>query len=332
MAGKASKRRKRRRTAGIVNKYQEAQKIDSLLKEDKVKQPKIINNRFVTNAVHVYRDGRWTSVDASTEDFPLAIKMTITPEWAWDVVCNRNRKNRRPRQDRIDKYIKDIINDNWHVINNGIAFTKDGSLADGQHRLLAIADAQRPVEAFVIFGLEEKAIASIDEGASRAIHDVAQMLGITASAKQFAITNYILEINGAKRSTPKHESIKMFGRHKEAVDFVSGRLNKGGIAKAPVMAVCVRAYYNVDRAVLTRFIQILQDGVTKGEHEQPAVALRNWLFAHNKSSTGPARYETYCKTQYALVKFINETPVSRLYGLKDEQFPIPEDRLIEQLS
>lgn len=67
-------------------------------------------------------------------------KVFVTPEMAYDwLVHNTNNRDLRP----LDVlYLKQcILSGNWRVTHQGIAFYADGELADGQHRLNAIADA-----------------------------------------------------------------------------------------------------------------------------------------------------------------------------------------------
>ena len=253
--------------------------------------------------------------------------MRITPEWAIDVCGERNDNNRRVRQDRVDKYMKDIINGNWAVINNGIGFYKKGILADGQHRLWAVVEAQQAVNMLVTFGINPQDMPHIDEGAPRSTTDVANMMGIEGGTKHLGVSNYILEQLGVKRVTPKHEQIEFYGRHHEAIKFVCDRLNKKMIARSPVLAVCVRAYYSVDRAKLERFLSILQEGMIQEENDRAVLLLRNFLLSNNNNS-GPFRAEMYQKTQTALKHFLDRNSVQRLHGSKEELFALPDDVLL----
>lgn len=275
--------------------------------------------------VVIYENGVWQTVEKSSRDFPYPVKMKMTPELAQEILSERNLNNRSIRNDRVDKYIKDIVNGNWSVINNGIGFYANGSLADGQHRLLAIAMAMIPVDVIVVFGMEKESITAIDEGASRTTKDVANMMGISTTNQKLAATNYILEYKDQKRRTPRNEQISFMQRHMQAVDFVTSKLSRKGITKAPVLAACIRAWYSVDHEILARFLDILDSGTYNGDTELSAIVLREWLLKNSSNAHGTFRMEIYRKTEASIVNFANGTPVTRLYGMNEEQFPLPEE-------
>lgn len=291
--------------------------------EQSAKQPKA-PNKFIKSPVHIFEDGEWKIVEESNYKFPHPINMTITPDWCLDVLTYKNELNRRVRQDRVDKYMQDVLKGNFEVINNGIGFYKDGTLADGQHRLWAIVEAQQEVDVIVVFGMNKSSLPHIDEGASRSTKDVANMMGIEGGNKHLGVSNYILEVKGIKRTTPKHEQIDFYRRHSRSIMFVCSRLNRKMIARSPVLAACTRAYYSADHDRLERFLEILQDGYLKSEDESAAIMLRNFLLQNNNNS-GSFRLEMYYKTEMALKHFLDYNTIKRLYRASTEQFPLPED-------
>ena len=320
-----------------VNKYEQeaaqlatsnpAQEIQAVLKEQqKIEVVPDSDQKKIKNPVQVYINGRWAVVDADTMDFPISIKMKIMPEWAFDCVTNRNPENRRLNEDRIAKYKRDIINNNWHVINNGIGFYTDGSNADGQHRLWAINDTQIPVTAFVVFGISKDALMAIDEGKKRTVNDKLKMTGHDTKGGVVPVTNYLLEQKHAKRKLPDHEICEFFVRHQEAARFAVDRVHKRGVGKAPVLAVIARAWYSVDRKRLECFCEILETGHYVEDSNQAAFRLREWLMASTSASnSGSWRAQCYRKAEAALVYFLQEKPMSKMYGVKDEQFLLPEE-------
>jgi len=280
------------------------------------------------NPVEIYSkdEKRWMVVDESQYDFPLPVKMKVTPDWALQVLTERNNNNRNVRDDRVEKYIADLVHGNWEVINNGIGFYKDGTLADGQHRLWGIVESQQTVDVIVVFGMSKSAIAKIDEGAPRSTKDVATMMGLEASHTRLSVTNYLLEQRGTRRTTPRGEQIAFYERHKDGVEFVVSRLKKQRVAKAPVMAAILRAWYNVDRDKLSRFCEVMDSGMANDKSEHSPILLREWLLRNNNNS-GPFRLEMYRKTEGAICAFMEGRAIEKLYQKQDEQFPLPEEKL-----
>jgi len=101
---------------------------------------------------------------------------TITPTKARAMLAQNN-GNRRIRPAVVDKYTKDIQNGNWLLTADAIRFDSDGKLIDGQHRLLAIVQAGRPVKTVVARGVDHGVASVIDTGAARNLANVLTWLG-----------------------------------------------------------------------------------------------------------------------------------------------------------
>jgi len=67
-------------------------------------------------------------------------RMNVTPEMAQSWLDAANTGNRTMTRRVVSKYADDMIAGRWiDTHQNAIAFYDDGSLADGQHRLGAVA-------------------------------------------------------------------------------------------------------------------------------------------------------------------------------------------------
>ena len=67
--------------------------------------------------------------------------------------------------------------DEWLVTHQGIAFDVNGVLVDGQHRLAAIIEADRPVELTVFTEVAEGTFDVLDIGKRRTAADVLAIEG-----------------------------------------------------------------------------------------------------------------------------------------------------------
>jgi hypothetical protein len=100
---------------------------------------------------------------------------TITPEQATKMLRG-NDHNRNVRPARVDRYARDMADGNW--VPNGEAIVMNGrTLIDGQHRLLACAQAGVPFKTVLVTGVALDAITTIDSGASRSLADVLRLKG-----------------------------------------------------------------------------------------------------------------------------------------------------------
>ncbi len=97
----------------------------------------------------------------------------ITPKEASNIVATRNPKNRRPNKYHVAALAKNMTNGTWRYNADPIRFDANGILIDGQHRLLAVAKANKPILFKVVYGLDPECFKSIDiEMKSRNLHDL----------------------------------------------------------------------------------------------------------------------------------------------------------------
>lgn len=98
-------------------------------------------------------------------------KVKVTPAMArkW-LTCNRD-NNRRPKTAKVTAYARDMRAGRWLLTGEPIKFDTDGFLMDGQNRLLAVIEADVPVEFSVMEGLDPAAMLVMDSGASRSFAD-----------------------------------------------------------------------------------------------------------------------------------------------------------------
>lgn len=102
---------------------------------------------------------------------------TITPHMA-QVYLTHNVSNRKAKEKIIEAYSKEMKEGRWMLNGDSIRFAIDGSLIDGQHRLLACIKSEKPFTTLVTRGLESDSMATIDNGAMRTAGDVFFINGI----------------------------------------------------------------------------------------------------------------------------------------------------------
>jgi len=96
---------------------------------------------------------------------------TITPRIASSYL-ELNHNNRPLRKTHIRSLAFDMINGDWQVTHQGIAFDTNGTLIDGQHRLHAIIEAGVPIKMLVTTGCSASSFSILDRGANRKPSDI----------------------------------------------------------------------------------------------------------------------------------------------------------------
>jgi hypothetical protein len=111
----------------------------------------------------------------------MAIKTTvktINRQYA-EKVLEKGSQNRSISDNKVNQYARDMLNSQWVLNHQGIAFDDDGNLIDGQHRLAAIARSGCTVDMLVTTGipkLSENGLAihvmdTVDRGRPRSVGD-----------------------------------------------------------------------------------------------------------------------------------------------------------------
>ena len=320
-----SRTKKRRNRLSPVSAVAATRKIEGLIAGVK---PEILDAGMVQHPIWVYMDDKWVVAEKDKKKFPFPVLQQVTPEWALEVLTERNGKNRRREPRRVRKYANDIFNGHWHVINNGIGFYEDGTLADGQHRLEAVVECEKTVPMIVVYGVDPSAMVAIDEGRPRSNTDVGKLMGLNTSNTAMSTANYMLEYYNVKGTMSRGDTMAFFSRHENAINSVISMFTGGsrpkGILIAPVLAAISRAWYTVNRDRLAEFCRILNTGMTSNESDIAALVLRNFLIRKMSENTGGAREEKYRKTESAIVHFLDGSYIKNLQGMSQEQFKVPE--------
>jgi len=250
----------------------------------------------------------------------------IDPETA-ELYLEFNKVNRRLKQTVVEKYARDMSAGRWEMTHEGIAFDVDDNLCDGQHRLKAIMLSGVTLCLLVTRGLPREAKKAMDQGEKRTAVDRLAFEGVRAHQRELAVAKIMLSYK--RKSFSHSEIIENFFKHREAITFVQSQFpaHKTRVTTANVMAPIARAWYSQDKERLTRFCEVLYDGVG-GEEERIIIVLRDYLMGL-KTVSGEITHEIYMKTERALYAFLNNERIRNLLIASRELFPLPDDAQAE---
>jgi hypothetical protein len=246
--------------------------------------------------------------------------MLVTPALAAEWLKS-NTNNRALSEVAVRAMAAAITDGRWVTTHQGIAFDRDGTLIDGQHRLHAIVLAALPVTMEVTSGLDRSAIDAIDNGGrgSRRVVDVLRIKdGITLSSSEAgALTAAVALLSvGTLMSSGR---ISIFGlRAARATHGVAlaavvdalGRDHHARLSPAPVMAPLIITYA-VEPKGTVLFAEMLKTGENLSAGH-PALALRNFLLTRPGLSGGEAREDVSLKTFAAFGAFAEGRTLHRL--------------------
>ena len=235
--------------------------------------------------------------------------MVITPELAREFLT-KNKKNRIIRTNRIKQYATDMKNGKWELNDQGISFHEDGSLANGQHRLLAIIESNTPTEMYVTYGVPNDSNI-YDRGAARSTSDTLTIGGYDSDV---ANTNVVSGINFLftyfKGRTPTDAMVAAFcDDYHDIVVEASSVTNSGGgspkiTRKAPIVAAAACALIcGIPADGLRSFFSVVNTGFSEGKNQAAAIVLRNYLLMGYGKGTLEEKKYLFAFTPQAICDF-----------------------------
>lgn len=218
--------------------------------------------------------------------------VSITPDMAKKWLAVNHQNNRAVIISRVRQYADDMTAKRWRITHQGIAFDEQGRLVDGQHRLLAIVQANIPVNMYVATGLDEGSIFAIDGGRSRNLSNVLEITGALPKnvAARYVVARATIihrllynDIRGAQINKTQFDAIwSKYGDDLTWADaHIKGSYGAGvldrKIRSAPVVGAIVVAHKVMPKQVEEFSDQLLSGlGVDK---DDPAISLRRHLDA-----------------------------------------------------
>lgn len=257
----------------------------------------------------------------------------VTPEIAAEWL-KLNGNNRRVDGRRVAFLAQQILDGNWALTHQGIAFWDDGTLADGQHRLMAIVKSGVAVKMLVTRGIAKPAIHAIDIVRPRSTQNVLHFLGMPVSCQTVSCARIMFvqrEMTkqgnaswpGGQIPTEKFACFLAFAM--EAIEFGYVKHSKG-VGHSCVQASIASAWFTQDRDRLARFKNILCEGVDAASDESAAMRLRDFLMTTHLTVGGQLqRQELFRRCCTAIRAFLECRPLSKLYCRADAAFDIPDD-------
>jgi hypothetical protein len=133
---------------------------------------------------------RYSGTKTLTIDGPAARRLLAT-----------NTGNRHVSARRVSSLAQQMRDGHWENTGEPIIVSDEGILNNGQHRLLAVIEADASVEMDVRFGIPRKAFVKTDTGAARSPADILSIRGVTGAAA-VAMTLRLLLLY--ERGLPEH--------------------------------------------------------------------------------------------------------------------------------
>lgn len=145
----------------------------------------------------------------------FVIKAKIGKVFALDFF-SRGKNIRSESKATVDQYARAVQGDQFRNTGDTLKFSRSGRPGDGFHRLNGVADADKPIETFLAFGIEDDALDCVDQGNTRR---PAVVLGV--DKKVLAACKAAERAGSAKKTIRKmsiHEQREVVNKYAGAVD------------------------------------------------------------------------------------------------------------------
>ena len=151
--------------------------------------------------------------------------VTMTPQWASQLLGQTTQKNRKFKKRHIDRLTHTIKTGGWLLTAQGIALDSSDNILDGQHRLAAVVKAEKPIQIMLGRNLDPSIFNVVDTGATRTAGDALEILGsvkgktIAAALKNYQFYYQYPKIRWSGSQTPYHSEVtKLYEIHKDYVE------------------------------------------------------------------------------------------------------------------
>ncbi len=261
--------------------------------------------------------------------YNLALDLTPPLAAAW--LSEFNTHNRKLVDAHVERLAREMKADRWRLTHQGIAFSTNRVLLDGQHRLWAVVLSEATVPMRVFFNEPAEALGCVDAIRARTNDELISLaagMGPVTKGELATLRAMIIGLNAYDRMTAGEEA-QLLAKYRPAVDFAHEILPTAryrGIATAVTRGVLARASYSASRERLRHFGDVLQTGIASSEQDQPVTLLFRFLIDAAQGRRGrPEVRERYGKTQRALAAYLAGESLGRLFAATSELFPLPNE-------
>jgi hypothetical protein len=256
---------------------------------------------------------------------PHSETILVTPELAANWLTH-NTLNREVRKARVRTYAKDMTAGRWLFNTQGITFAADGTLIDGQHRLMAVVQSGCSVTMVVWFNVPPTTRDVIDLVGPRNLADIARLTKIQAAVSVAMMRGLGHRGGGADTATMAERSA-FYRRFANEIDSVIAKFPtiRRGISQANVLAAIARASLYLSESDINQFCEVLQSGMPTGDsRDVTVIKLRDRLLQSGHPGGTTASKEIYAIAAAALRAFGEKRAITRFYPTTVEPFPLPD--------
>lgn len=211
------------------------------------------------------------------------MRTTVTPQMAAELL-EKNVKNRNVSKRQVAFLKNEILTGRFVFNGESIIIAEDGTLLDGQHRLIAVVEANLPIETVLIRDVPKEAQKTIDVGNSRTAANVMSMEDVknptaVATGIRMILTGFEAKSRGGGR-TSTTEILEAYKREKELIsamiDWTTHLYNVSSKVLSAGRGMAYLYLFSLEDRLAKHFIKEIYTGHQYGK-SNAAILLRNRL-------------------------------------------------------
>jgi hypothetical protein len=259
----------------------------------------------------------------------------VTPDMAREFIDKNVGNNRKVRATCMQKYLTRMQHGKWCECNGEtLKFNRDGNLIDGQHRLLALIQYNKPLWFLLAYNCSLDAFATVDDGTNRKGADILSIDGAeNCNILSAALSMVWRYVNAAMLSAinPSNEEIRQLAVDHEGMTAsvraaVQNRGPKGFLSPSIVAFIHYMGSRHHGEELADDFVRAVCSQ-EQCENDQPIRALRQRLIENMGAKKRMSRVDTVAIVIKAWNAFVSKEKVGkgmlrwRSFGPAPEAFP-----------
>jgi len=262
-------------------------------------------------------------------DLVKAEVIFVTPEMAaqW---LRSNTANRKASQAAVKRWAEIMKAHSWKLCSDAIAFDVNGVLINGQHRLMAVIEANMTQPFLVAYNFPDGSKEACDIGKKRQLHEIMTIGGYEISQLHAAVCKFLLTpwdqtgVMVADHDLHRNRIKRLHVSLKDKIAFIESCINGKEFTSAEIAAITAYAKFIDDEPSTADFINLLQHGVRVDNTRQPGdiatVRYREYRLTQLAKGHRNVGMKAYRLLTSVAFKHAQEEPVRRITPLGTNPF------------
>jgi hypothetical protein len=232
------------------------------------------------------------------------------------VMLKHNKNNRHLKPTLVEAYQRDLENDRWIPSDEGIGVNLSLDVFNGQHRLTAIEQSDKPAIMWITWNVLNEAKFVTDSGAKRSVNEkLAMVVDSRLGNKTAALCKAMMRGTAIRIRFSESEVAEFAAKYESVIVWLSRNLPN---YRSEVQAVIGKAYLWYGEDMILPFCQRLSKIEFKGDGD-PAKALFVFLNRLKVSRVNSITL-AYKKTLAAIEAIVEGRQLSKIHEKEEDIF------------